>query len=874
MRTTPFSLALAALLAIAGPNTLRADNPDWFPFVIPLEGGPGVTDAGDLSPTPAGADGFIGARAGHFHDEKGRRVRFLGVNLCYNANFPHKADAARVAARLRSYGVNIVRLCSMDAEHAPRGIFDARYRDRQHLDAGQLDRLDYLVHQLKRHGIYVNIPLHVGRTFRAADGFSDTERLPPYSGVVRYFEPRMLDLQKKYARELLTHYNPYTKTRYTEEPAVAVIELTNEDSLVGAAWGDTFSKLPPRYRDELTRQWNRWLQARHKSTADLAKAWQLGAGQVGPELLRNGEFAAGAASWRFELNQGAQARVQVPPGLGAPPGVAGRVARLEVTRAGKQAWQAQFQQDGVNLTDGELYTVTFWARADRKRAMSVNALLDQADWRNVGLRETAQLTLEWQPFRFRFTATRAVEKHVRFVFGVGTATGTVDVAGVSLRSGSEETLPAGCVEKGAVPLGRPTDTPAGRDWITFLLDVERRYQEGMQTFVKKELGARASVTCSQASYGGLGGLYRERLSDYADMHAYWQHPEFPNRPWDAGDWKIGNTAMVRDRSCGALLRLARHRLAGMPFSVSEYNHAAPNDYQAECVPLLAAFAAYQDWDAIYLFDYSADRDEWTSNRIRGYFSINSNPAKTAFLPIAAMLFRRADLRPADAEARLLLPEDDAPALLTKDREPHTTWEAAKSPAQEAVTRRLAVTFVSGTNPATIERKGEPPTGGGPLRWEGTETDQALFTVDSPSSKVMVGFLGGRRLSLPGWQVEMTKTATGFAALTLSARDGRPADRSRSLLLTAVGRVENKGMGWNANRTSVGRAWGQGPTRAEGIPAAIALDSRAKSATVYALDGAGRRQGQVTAEVADGKVTFRIGPAYRTLWYEVVTDAEE
>ena len=49
-------------------------------------------------------------------------------------------------------------------------------------------------------------------------------------------------------------------------------------------------------------------------------------------------------------------------------------------------------------------------------------------------------------------------------------------------------------------------------------------------------------------------------------------------------------------------------------------------------------------------------------------------------------------------------------------------------------------------------------------------------------------------------------------------DGQPINQSRSLLLTAVGKVENKGMQWNAERTSVGRDWGTGPTRAEGIPA--------------------------------------------------------
>ena len=36
----------------------------------------------------------------------------------------------------------------------------------------------------------------------------------------------------RYARALLDRVNPYTKTRYPAEPAVAVVELTNEDTLL------------------------------------------------------------------------------------------------------------------------------------------------------------------------------------------------------------------------------------------------------------------------------------------------------------------------------------------------------------------------------------------------------------------------------------------------------------------------------------------------------------------------------------------------------------------------------------------------------------------------------------------------------------------
>ena len=72
----------------------RAADPDWFPFVIPWDdASQTITDVSFLNPAPAGGNGFIRARNGHLYDEKNNRVRFLGVNFTFSANFPDKTDA-------------------------------------------------------------------------------------------------------------------------------------------------------------------------------------------------------------------------------------------------------------------------------------------------------------------------------------------------------------------------------------------------------------------------------------------------------------------------------------------------------------------------------------------------------------------------------------------------------------------------------------------------------------------------------------------------------------------------------------------------------------------------------------------------------------
>ena len=92
-----------------------------------------------------------------------------------------------------------------------------------------------------------------------------------------------------------------------------------------------------------------------------------------------------------------------------------------------------------------------------------------------------------------------------------------------------------------------------------------------------------------------------------------------------------------------------------------------------------------------------------------------------------------------------------------------------------------------------------------------------------------------------------------------------------MLLAASGNVENTGMGWNADHTSVGTRWGTAPTICEGISTRVTLAVMPKRAKVYALDGAGARAGEVPVSVAGGKFSFEIGPRFKTLWYEIVVD---
>ena len=168
----------AVLLAgsLLAPALARAAEADMFPFVIPELSAPAtgsITDVSWLNDRPAGGHGFVRARDGHFVDGRGRRLRFVASNFTFGSCFPDHDTADKQAARLASLGINCIRFHHTDNQAAPRGIWKAGGPLKNEFDPVQLDRLDYFIAALKRHGIYANINLHISRNYWEGEAFPD-----------------------------------------------------------------------------------------------------------------------------------------------------------------------------------------------------------------------------------------------------------------------------------------------------------------------------------------------------------------------------------------------------------------------------------------------------------------------------------------------------------------------------------------------------------------------------------------------------------------------------------------------------------------------------------------------------------------------------
>lgn len=840
---------------------VSADTPGWFPFVMLPMDNPEASPV-DLSfLNTAGTQGRISIRDGRFIDPAGGRVRFLGTNVTFSAAFPEKEHAAAISRRLAQLGFNVVRFHHMDAR-------DIWLPGQKALDPAKLDRLDWFIRQLKQNGVYSNINLHVSRTYPGLREL-DLPRAYRYGKVLDKFHDPYIELQEQYATDLLAHTNPYTGLALAHDPAIAFVELNNENTMLGLGPGEA-RELPELFRSPLLAKWRRWLTRTYKSLKTVTEIWNEGVVPLGDELLRNHDFGQGLEDWSLEGRKPGVCDVAVVADGAAVPAI-----RITMQEEGKVSWAYQLHQLDVPVANGTDYTIRFRARSEPPRDVSVGLRFAEAPWTFVSGRSNCRLTPEWKDVVLP-VHVEGVEGGVpvRLSVNMGAAVGMVELAGPSLRSGRELFRPgdARSLEDLDFPeTGWPPATV--RDFRRFLVDTEKAYVRRLRKHLTQKLGVESLVVDSQASYGGYWGLHREAtLCDFIDMHAYWQHPRFPGKPWDGANWNIPNTSMVAAEDGGTLARLAHYRLRGKPYTVSEYNHPAPNDYAAELFPMVSAFAAHQDWDGVYQFCYGNRTESLTAGKVSSYFSLAQHSAQLVFAPIAALLFRGGAVPPGPGPVRVGLPVEHMDKGLATAWPDYRNWLSADVlPYRAVLGNRYEVEFTDAGPEPVVPPLPKAPEGGDQiatphLTWQATG-DAPRFTVNAPAVRCAVGRIAGESIELGDVRLKVDMPAGTWVCAALASVDSRSIADSARVLLSLATRIENTNMGWDAERKSVGKKWGSAPVVAQGVPAEIILPGDA-APRVWALDPRGEKSSPISVSRTGNGWQLVVGPQYRTLWYVI------
>lgn len=248
---------------------------DWFE-VIPDEDAfspQSIIDLSSLLPKPAGKAGFT-TSSGDRLLQGGKPVKFwgCGANLELEKS---RAWLTRWARWLAKHGINMVRQHTVADVLGPLkgGTFDPK----------RLDAWDWWCAELKKNGIHMTWSMFYPYAVTREDGYELFDDLPALHGNASLrsssglatIEPKLQELELAYTKAVLEHKNPYTGLRYVDDPALAVLEIRNEDSIF---WHYPLNelvsgKLAPKHGARLKARWADWLKARYGTDEKLKAAW-------------------------------------------------------------------------------------------------------------------------------------------------------------------------------------------------------------------------------------------------------------------------------------------------------------------------------------------------------------------------------------------------------------------------------------------------------------------------------------------------------------------------------------------------------------------------------------------------------------------------
>jgi hypothetical protein len=250
-----FSLLLMALL-----TTAQVPDKSWWTFSYPQSGSSAdLLNLRYLNEHFAGENGFIklSADGNSFVNGKHKEIRFWACNGGSLASGFNDQKLDSLAKFLAKMGVNLIRY---HGAINPKGKNTA-INDVDTIEARNIWRC---IAAMKKQGIYTVIsPFwpangHMGGWIPkewGIDGYSGKDDM----WEVLYFNDKLKAAYKTWVKYLYTTPNPYTHVALKDEPAVAIIQVENEDSPF--FW--SMSGIKPELAKNVGVQFSAWLRKKY-----------------------------------------------------------------------------------------------------------------------------------------------------------------------------------------------------------------------------------------------------------------------------------------------------------------------------------------------------------------------------------------------------------------------------------------------------------------------------------------------------------------------------------------------------------------------------------------------------------------------------------
>ena len=812
-------------------------------------------------------------------DVSGSSYKFWGVNLSAGANFPNAADAVKIAQRMRKMGINLVRMHHLDNPWTgSAGSIFVTGQSTRTLNPTTLDKLDRFIYELKQQGIYVDMNLNVSRPFNALDGVQGAASFKEFAKGITIFDKQLVDLQKEYAQQLLTHINPYTGIALAADPVLAMVEMINENSLYGM-WKDNqlvdmangVGYLIPRHVVTLDSLWNVFLTNKYGTQANLAAAWYV-APITNPELIVDGGFenATLATNWQSELHAGAAATFTQD---NTQMHLGNKSAKIQIANAGTEDWHIQFKHVNFSIAKNIEYKIQFYAKAAANKNVAVSITRNGPPYNWYGGSNMA-LTNVWKLFTFYINISDDLVNEARLTFGSGTNPSTFWIDDVSMKIPTKQDLIAGenlalnniarinYSEKGSYSEKRIADL------ADFYITTQKSFMENMRNYLKTDLLVDAPITGTNA-LTGIQESYQHENMDYLDDHSYWDHPNFdPNDLWSETNWYIYNNPMVKNLRAESIIgAFSGVNKNNKPYTISEYNHVAPNRFRTEMPAAIAAYSSFHGADGIMFYDYNGE-NIWTPDFVGGYFSIHRDHSVMSLFPSCAYAYRKKYIA-AGATVNVNYSAADISKSFLQDNNgrwgKYVPYNLALNltNAIKVNSYNAATNFDVSTLPAASSNIYETST----LQTK-LDVSAGILTTKTPKFISISGFLN----ELPNTQVQdlTLVNANQFGAITWISIDDKTLVNADTSLLTISTKQQNTNMTWNAANNSVTNLWGQAPTLQAPMAATLRLNINADAIRLHKLNTQGNSSSfTLINPIAPGVFEITINQATdQTMWYGI------
>lgn len=864
------------IILISALHSQGQDRSKWFEFYLPWnDSSKTVTDMSAYLDAPAGKHGFLQVTPdGHLKFENSdENTRFVGVVNVALANFPTKEQAKILAARMAKFGINLVRIHLMDVD-GNSGLFLNSSQNTLQISSARLDLMDYFIKCLKDKGIYFNFCIQSGRIYKTGDGI-DSPVINDQSKYVTLFNQKIIDLQKDFSQKIIGHVNPYTGLTYADDPAMATLELTNENSLFNGwlGWqgdyifGDVPSGIGAFYSNELDIMFNKWLSKKYDNDNELVEAWKGGESGTASELIKNGSFEQSLTSWSTWINTAEVQGTLTIDNTIAKDGT--KSLKAAVTKTGDYGWYFQIKTNNFSVKKDASYKLSFYVRGNVEKELYMD-IMENDTWKYIS-GPAFTTTTGWERYEIYFTSSFQSNKAiVQFNFGKQTGTFWLDSVSITETFGTgleaEESLAAKNIKRTKKSeIGKYTKQRVG-DNTEFYFELEKNYTKELSGFLKNDLGVKCPVTFTN-NYFGLASIYSQSTADYIDFHQYWDHPNFPNG-WSEINFTMNNKSILLNPEGSTINKMQLTRVKNKPHVLSEYNHPYPYIFQSETPSLLYGYGSFFDLDGIMWHAYYDYMNRYSQRYQDMFFDVAMNPVIMT-QQLLALPYRMKTLQKAKTYVEGNYKTSDVfnNSKIYQTNEEINVEKSSKGTSLlqhgfEHANFASDSTFISGTlaNPGNVITSETDE-----LKWDG---NQGVFTVNSPYWQGATGYLGGKNIELKDISISNVNTTDNlnFAAIHMISLDSLPIRLSRRMILLTSARLENQGLKWNSTQTSLISAGG---TKALCEPVSASVQFKMASPDsfmVFKLNETGMRADSLIIEQIEGTTKFQLSK--NTLWYEI------